>query len=98
VPVIDPDILPPSTTATRASKDGQVPVNTTYGEWLKKKMPGETEADVIRRQQEALGSKAPYFRRLANKYGPTDAMAKLVRDDGSELTLAQLRSRYGAVN
>ena len=100
VPVIDYKALdiPPPPEGKRASMDGQVPGNITYGEWLKKKMPGETEADVIRRQQEALGSKAPYFRRLANKYGPTDAMAKLVRDDGSELTLAQLRSRYGPVN
>jgi SPP1 gp7 family putative phage head morphogenesis protein len=95
VPVIDPDILPPSTTATRASKDGQVPINTTYGKWLKDKMPGETNADVLARQQQALGSKAPYFRRLADKYGPDAAIAKLVRDDGSELTLEQLRKRYG---
>jgi len=100
VPVIDYKALdiPPPPEGKRASMDGQVPGNITYGEWLKKKLPGETDADVIRRQQEALGSKAPYFRRLAKKYGPTDAMAKLVRDDGSELTLAQLRSRYGAVN
>jgi SPP1 gp7 family putative phage head morphogenesis protein len=95
VPVIDPDILPPSTTATRASKDGQVPINTTYGKWLKDKMPGETNADVLARQQQALGSKAPYFRRLANKYGPDAAIAKLVRDDGAEVTLEQLRKRYG---
>ncbi len=95
VPIIDPDILPPSTTATRASKDGQVPIDTTYGKWLKDKMPGETNADVLARQQQALGSKAPYFRRLADKYGPDAAIAKLVRDDGSELTLEQLRKRYG---
>jgi SPP1 gp7 family putative phage head morphogenesis protein len=95
VPIIDPDILPPSTIATRASKDGQVPINTTYGKWLKDKMPGETNADVLARQQQALGSKAPYFRRLADKYGPDAAMAKLVRDDGSELTLQDLRRRYG---
>jgi len=95
VPIIDPDILPPSTTATRASKDGQVPINTTYGKWLKDKMPGETNADVLTRQQQALGSKAPYFRRLADKYGPDAAIAKLVRDDGAEVTLEQLRKRYG---
>jgi SPP1 gp7 family putative phage head morphogenesis protein len=94
VPVIDPDILPPSTTATRASKDGQVPINTTYGKWLKDKMPGETNADVLARQQQALGSKAPYFRRLADKYGPDAAIAKLVRDDGSELTLKDLQDLY----
>lgn len=88
VPVIDPDILPPSTTATRASKDGQVPANMSYGEWLAKQ-PQSVQAEV-------LGvSKAPYFRKLAEKHGPRDAIAKLVRDDGSELTLDQLRKRYG---
>jgi SPP1 gp7 family putative phage head morphogenesis protein len=88
VPVIDPDILPPSTTATRASKDGQVPINQSYGEWLSKQ-PRSVQAD-------ALGpGKVAYFNRLAKKYGPRDAIAKLVRDDGSELTLEQLRKRYG---
>jgi len=88
VPIIDPDILPPSTTATRASKDGQVPINQSYGQWLHKQ-PREVQA-------EALGpGKVAYFNRLADKYGPKDAIAKLVRDDGSELTLEQLRKRYG---
>jgi SPP1 gp7 family putative phage head morphogenesis protein len=88
VPIIDPDILPPSTTATRASKDGQVPINQSYGEWLSKQ-PRSAQAD-------ALGpGKVAYFNRLAKKYGPRDAIAKLVRDDGSELTLEQLRKRYG---
>ena len=88
VPIIDPDILPPSTTATRASKDGQVPINQSYGEWLAKQ-PRSVQAD-------ALGpGKVAYFNRLASKYGPRDAMAKLVRDDGAELTLDQLRKRYG---
>jgi SPP1 gp7 family putative phage head morphogenesis protein len=88
VPIIDPDILPPSTTATRASKDGQVPINQSYGEWLSKQ-PRSAQAD-------ALGpGKVAYFNRLAKKYGPRDAIAKLVRDDGSELTLDQLRKRYG---
>jgi SPP1 gp7 family putative phage head morphogenesis protein len=88
VPIIDPDILPPSTTATRASQDGQVPINMSYGEWLAKQ-PKSVQA-------EALGaSKVPYFNKLAEKYGPRNAVAKLVRDDGSELTLDQLRSRYG---
>jgi SPP1 gp7 family putative phage head morphogenesis protein len=88
VAIIDPDILPPSTTATRASQDGQVPINMSYGEWLAKQ-PKSVQA-------EALGaSKVPYFNKLAEKYGPKNAIAKLVRDDGSELTLDQLRSRYG---
>ena len=100
VPVINYKELgfSPPPPARRASMDGQVPANTTYGKWLKDKMPGETEADVIRRQQDALGSKAPYFRNLANKYGPDAAIAKLVKDDGSELTLAQLRRRYGPID
>ena len=93
VPVIDYKALdiPPPPEGKRASMDGPVPGNETYGQWLAKQ-PRTTQAD-------ALGpGKVAYFNRLAKKYGPTDAMAKLVRDDGSELTLAQLRSRYGAVN
>jgi SPP1 gp7 family putative phage head morphogenesis protein len=88
VPVIDADILPPSTTATRASKDGQVPINQSYGEWLAKQ-PRSAQA-------EALGpGKVAYFNKLADKYGPRNAIAKLVRDDGAEVTLEQLRKRYG---
>ena len=96
VPVINYEELgfdpPPSVTkGKRASMDGPVPANETYGEWLAKQ-PRTTQAD-------ALGpGKVAYFNRLANKYGPTDAIAKLVKDDGSELTLAQLRQRYGPVD
>jgi SPP1 gp7 family putative phage head morphogenesis protein len=96
VPIIDPDILPPSTTAKRASADGPVPINTSYGQWLAEKQKGETDADLRARQEKTLGpGKVPYFNRLVDKYGARDAMAKLVRDDGSELTLDQLRKRYG---
>jgi SPP1 gp7 family putative phage head morphogenesis protein len=88
VPIIDPDILPPSTIAKRASADGPVPINTSYGQWLKDQ--------PLKTQQYVLGpGKVPYFNRLVEKYGARDAMAKLVRDDGSELTLDQLRKRYG---
>ena len=93
VPVINYKELgfTPPPPARRASMDGQVPANESYGEWLKKQ-PRTTQAD-------ALGpGKVAYFNRLANKYGAQDAMAKLVRDDGSELTLAQLRKRYGPVD
>ena len=90
VPVIDYkelDFIPPPP-AKRASANGQVPADQTYGQWLAKQ-DLETKA-------KALGAnKVPYFNRLADKYGPTDAIAKLVRDDGSELTLDQLRARYG---
>ena len=90
VPVIDYEGLgfDPPPPAKRASKDGQVPADQTYGQWLAKQ-PRDIKA-------EALGpSKVAYFNRLADKYGPTDAIAKLVRDDGSEVTLEQLRKRYG---
>lgn len=90
VPIIDSDILPPSKTATRASAGGQVPVNMSYGEWLAKQ-PTSVQADALGKD------KVPYFNRLANKYGPRDAIAKLVRDDGSEVTLKQLQQRYGKI-
>jgi SPP1 gp7 family putative phage head morphogenesis protein len=87
VPIIDPDILPPSTIAKRASADGPVPVNMNYGQWLAEQS-NKVKAEV-------LGpSKVPYFNRLVKKSGARDAMAKLVRDDGSELTLKDLRNRY----
>ena len=85
------DPLPSVTKGKRASMDGPVPANETYGEWLAKQ-PRATQAD-------ALGEgKVAYFNRLTKKYGANDAMAKLVKDDGSELTLAQLRQRYGPVD
>lgn len=91
VPIVDSDILPPSETAKRASADGPVPVNMSYGEWLSKQSKA-TQAAV-------LGpNKVGYFQRLSNKYGPRDAIAKMVRDDGSELTLKDLRTRYGRLS
>jgi SPP1 gp7 family putative phage head morphogenesis protein len=97
VPVIDYKELgfDPPPPGRRAAQGGQVPANTSYGKWLYDKMPGESKADVLARQQQALGSKAPYFRRLADKYGADAAIAKLVSKDGTELTLDQLRARYG---
>ncbi len=98
VPVIDYDELgfTPPPTGTRASAAGQVPANQSYGQWLAKKQQGETDADLLRRQAEALGArKVSYFRLLSEKYGPNAAIAKLVSKDGSELTLDQLRARYG---
>jgi len=89
VPIIDPDILPPSTVATRASKDGPVPVNTSYGQWLKEQ-PRSVQDKVLGKD------KVVYFNKLAEKHGARDAMAKLVRDDGAELSLNDLRKRYGA--
>jgi hypothetical protein len=62
LPIIDPDILPPSTIAKRASADGPVPINTSYGQWLKDQ--------PLKTQQDVLGpGKVPYFNRLVDKYG-----------------------------
>ena len=90
VPVIDYKALgfTPPPEGKRAASGGMVPAGTTYGEWLAK----QSQAD----QAEILGAgKAAYFRRLSQQHGPQVAIAKLVRDDGSELTLAQLQKRYG---
>jgi SPP1 gp7 family putative phage head morphogenesis protein len=91
VPVIDYKKLgfDPPPEGKRASMDGRVPADTSYGQWL----AGQSEAT----KATVLGKeKVAYFDLLSKKYGPKDAMAKLVRDDGSELTLDQLRRRYGA--
>ena len=90
VPVIDYEELgfTPPPLGKRASMDGPVPADTSYGQWLAKQ-DAATKAEVLGKER------VRYFDLLANKYGPKDAMAKLVRDDGSELTLEQLRRRYG---
>jgi SPP1 gp7 family putative phage head morphogenesis protein len=92
VAVIDYENLgfTPPPEGTRASKDGQVDANINYGQWLK-----DQPRSV---QEEVLGKdKVVYFNKLAEKHGARDAMAKLVRDDGSELSLDDLRKRYGAI-
>jgi len=90
VPVLDlPPGAPPLPVGKRAAAGGMVPGNTTYGEWLIKQ--------DLATQAKALGAeKAKYFRKLSEKHGAKDAIAKLVRDDGSELTLEQLQARYGS--
>lgn len=71
----------------RSGRGESVPDNETYGQWLDKQ-PKTTKQDVLGK------SKVPYFDRLVNKYGPTDAIRKFVSADGSELTLEQLKRRY----
>ena len=84
------DFIPPRE-GKRAAEGGMVPANESYGQWLAKQPKA--------RKIEALGkSKVAYFDRLSAKYGPKDAIAKFVRDDGSEVTLAQLRKRYGKLD
>jgi SPP1 gp7 family putative phage head morphogenesis protein len=91
VPVIDYEALgfDPPPPGKRASMDGPVPANLSYGQWLANQ-DATTKAEVLGKE------KVPYFNMLTEKYGGKDAIAKLVRDDGSELTLEQLRKRYGA--
>ena len=73
----------------RSSVKGTVPDGQTYGEWLALQ-PSETQKDVLGPE------KVPYFNRLVKKYGPADAIRKFVSEDGSELTLEQLRDLYGS--
>lgn len=90
VPVIDYKGLgfTPPPEGKRAAAGGMVPSGTTYGEWLSKQ-PAAVQADV-------LGpSKVPYFEMLSRKHGPQQAIARMVSEDGSELTLKQLQRRYG---
>ena len=91
VPVIDYEALgfDPPPPGKRASMDGPVPADLSYGQWLAKQ-DATTKAEVLGKE------KVPYFNMLVEKYGGKDAIAKLVRDDGSELTLEQLRRRYGS--
>ena len=92
VPVIEQEEgETPLPTGRRAAQGGMVPADQSYGEWLSKQSKST--------QEEAIGkSKVPYFEKLSAKYGARNAIAKLVRDDGSELTLKQLRDRYGRLN
>ena len=95
--IIAPDKIEGVGEAKRASKDGPVPANEKYGDWLyskrvkegRKVLPGVEQVD-------ALGyDKAVYFNRLAARYkDPNKAIVSLVREDGTEKTLADLRRDY----
>jgi hypothetical protein len=90
VPVIDYKALgfTPPPEGKRAASGGMVPAGTTYGEWLR----GQSQAV----QADVLGArKVPYFEMLSRKHGPQQAIAKMVGEDGTELTLNQLQRRYG---
>ena len=79
----------PNTTLGPSSvkRSGVVPENQTYGQWLELQ-PKEVQEDVLGPE------KVPYFNRLVRKYGPTNAIRRFVSEDGTELTLEQLRRRY----
>ena len=92
IPVIDYRALglrPPEEVigpARRAAAGGQVSAETNYAKWLR---------DRPEVQREIFGSKQPYYTMLVDKYGPEGALSRMVRDDGSEVTLKQLQDRYG---
>ena len=79
--------IPPPKPGKRRSSDGLVPANQTYGQWLSNQSKA-VKADVLGPE------KVLYFNRLSRKYGPTKAIRKFVSQDGSELTLDQLKRRY----
>ena len=74
----------------RAALGGLVPADMTYPEWIAKQS--------VAAQEKALGGqkKARLFRNLLKKESPQKALAKFVSSDGSELTLKELESKYGA--
>ena len=71
----------------RSGEGGSVPIGTSYGKWLSQQSASY--------KAEALGqSKVKYFNALSKKYGPDQALKKLVREDGSAKTLKQLQKTY----
>ena len=86
----------PPPVGKRASADGPVPANTTYGKWLYGERVKGSKFKPGKEQIAALGEqKAKYFNRLSNKYGPDQALKKLIREDNTEVSLAQLQKKYG---
>ena len=95
--IVAPDKIEGVGQAKRASKDGPVPANEKYGDWLYSKRVKEGSKVLPGSEQiDALGyDKAVYFNRLAARYkDPNKAIVSLVREDGTEKTLADLRRDY----
>lgn len=71
----------------RSGENGAVPIGTSYGKWLSQQSQ--------KYQSKALGgTKVKYFNALSKKYGPDEALKKLVRQDGSAKSLEQLQKTY----
>ena len=95
--IVAPDDIEGVGKSKRASIDGPVPAGTSYGDWLYDKRIKEGRKVLPGPEQiEALGyDKAVYFNRLAARYkDPRKAIVSLVREDGTEKTLAELRRDY----
>ena len=100
VPVVDFDRLqkefprlekPPATKLdTRPSITGRVPQGTPYGNWL---LQQDRKLQV-----KTLGNegKVNFFKKLAKREGSGQAaLRKMIRNDGSEVSLARLEQLYG---
>ena len=100
VPVVDFDGLqkkypnlekPPATKLdTRPSITGRVPQGTPYGNWLLQQDRGL--------QIKTLGNegKVNFFKKLAKREGSGQAaLRKMIRNDGTEVSLARLEQIYG---
>lgn len=74
----------------RAALGGMVPTDMTYPEWIAEQPDAAVE--------KALGGKgkARLFRSLLKKESPQKALAKFISKDGSEVSLKELQSKYGA--
>tara|TARA_Y100000356_G_scaffold134137_1_gene142708 strand:+ start:174 stop:1358 length:1185 start_codon:yes stop_codon:yes gene_type:complete len=83
VPVIDYEGLgvePPG-------GDDIIDERKTYGEWLAEQTP-ERKAEILGGK-----SRAKIFDKFAQKVGPMEAIRRFVREDGSEMSLADLERR-----
>ena len=95
VPVIDDDDLAKAYPDTRPSATGRVPQDTNYANWLK---------DNPDLQKKVLGKKKQYFNYLMSpsrgkkQLDATNALKKIIREDGSELSLQQLAKKYPNAN
>ena len=98
------DMRPEPSKIKRPSSEGAVPLGTSYGKWLHDQRPKGKKFEASAAQAKSLNGgkdtpgarqKARYFNRLADKYGPDEAMKKFLREDGTEVSLADLKKRYG---
>ena len=95
VPVIDDDDLRRRFPDTRPSATGRVPQDTNYATWLK---------DNPDLQDKVLGKKKRYFNYLMSpkrgkkQLNASNALKKIIREDGTELTLKELADKYKDAN
>ena len=91
------DLTPPpkGKVVTRPTGEGtgRVPQDTQYGDWLLKQ-DKKLKVKTLGNEQ-----KVRYFERLAKKEGSGQkAIRKMIREDGSERSLADLQKLYGKPN